>query len=256
MTAEVPAGIAGKAALRLVRQGPQRWIWSDPVRRARNLLRFAETEADGGRDILRAAELTDDPRLRRLFLRHAADEQRHAQMFRARGGALLRSLSGVADDRFRTDWLAPGERGLDDLRVEAEGQGSLLAFLHLSEKSAARDFALYRDVLDRDPVTHALFDEILRDEAFHMTYTLAQLKRVAPRRSGWLLWGARLNRLWKGYLRAASALANLISGIVLTLLYFLILPPFAFLAMRAAAREAVGWTPVAPARGGSLRRQY
>ena len=32
-----------------------RWIWSDYERRARKLLRFGETETDGGRDLVRAA---------------------------------------------------------------------------------------------------------------------------------------------------------------------------------------------------------
>ena len=69
-----------------------RWIWHDAERRARKLLAFAETEADGGRDLLRAAELTQDPTLRRLYMIHAADEQRHAELFRWRGATLLRSL--------------------------------------------------------------------------------------------------------------------------------------------------------------------
>jgi hypothetical protein len=43
-----------------------RWIWSDAERRVQKLLRFGETETDGGRDILRAAEVTSDPLLRRL----------------------------------------------------------------------------------------------------------------------------------------------------------------------------------------------
>ena len=36
-------------------------VWRDPKRRAVNLLRFAEVEADGGRDLVRAAEVTRDP---------------------------------------------------------------------------------------------------------------------------------------------------------------------------------------------------
>lgn len=43
-----------------------RYVWRDPARRARKLLDFAQTEADGGRDLVRAAELTPDPVLRRL----------------------------------------------------------------------------------------------------------------------------------------------------------------------------------------------
>lgn len=35
-----------------------RWVWADYDRRVRKLLAFAEVETVGGRDILRAAELT------------------------------------------------------------------------------------------------------------------------------------------------------------------------------------------------------
>jgi rubrerythrin len=72
----------------------QIWVWRNPLRRGYRLLRFAEVEADGGRDLARAAELTPDPRLRRLYLRHAADEQRHADIFRRRGTELLRAKLG------------------------------------------------------------------------------------------------------------------------------------------------------------------
>jgi rubrerythrin len=232
------------------------WIWSRPGLRARNLLRFAETEADGGRDLVRAAEMTGDPILRRLFIFHANDERRHAELFRQRGVAVLRGLPRSPRSGPRGDWLVPGERGLDDLRVDADSDAGLLAFLHLSEKSAAEDFATYRDLLADDPATRAVFEEILRDETFHMNYTLAQLKRVAPRHRGWLLWRARLGRLWKGYLRIASALAGLISGVLLTALYFVLLPSFAWFAKRARRREPIGWTPIATQRAEALRRQY
>jgi hypothetical protein len=35
-----------------------------------------------------------------------------------------------------------------------------------------------------------------------------------------------------------------------------VLPPFAWIAKRAAKREVEGWTPIAPERNGSLRREY
>src|SRR5438128_7368561 len=70
-----------------------RWVWRDPNRRARKLMRFSRTEANGGRDLARAAELTDDPLLRRLLLRHAQDEFRHADVFARRGRALLRTTA-------------------------------------------------------------------------------------------------------------------------------------------------------------------
>ena len=234
-----------------------RWVWRDARRRANNLLRFAEVEADGGRDLVRAAEQTKDPLLRRLFLVHALDEQRHADLFRKRGLALMASLPPDAETDSRADWLAPGERGLDDLRVEQERDGALLAFLHLSEKAAARDFTHYIAVLDGDPPTREVFEKIVHDETFHMTYTHAQLLRVAPQSHKRLLWMARLRRLWSLYLRFAGALAGVIGAVVLTVQYFILLPPFALLARRAQRREPAGWTPIAPERSGAaLKRQY
>jgi hypothetical protein len=231
-------------------------VWRDPRRRAQNLLRFAEVEADGGRDLVRAAEVTSDPLLRRLFLKHALDEQRHADLFRGRGLALIRTLPPETASGLRADWLAPGERGLDDLRVEDEGDEALLAFLHLSEKAAARDFANYVAVLGGDPPTRAVFEKVLHDETFHMTYTRNQLLRVAPERADRRIWIARLRRFWKAYLRVAAALAGLIGGVMLLLQFYLLLPPFALLARRAAKKEPEGWSPVAPERNGALTGQY
>ena len=230
------------------------WVWNDPRRRARKLLRFAETEASGGQDLSRAAELTTDGLLRQLFLRHASDEQRHASLFRSRGRALVRSVPGAAEPSFEANWFAPGERGLDDLRVDGENDASLLAFLHLSEKAAARRFALYREVLAADPETQGLFNSILRDEAFHMAYTHQQLARVAPRKWSAVLWKARLGRLWKAYLRIAATVAGLLGTMILLLQYALFLPPFALLAKRYARREPQGWFQ---ARSSTpLRSQY
>src|SRR5580692_9609968 len=119
-----------------------RWVWRDVDRRARKLIHFAETEAEGGRHLAHAAELTSDPLLRRLFLRHALDEERHAALFRGRGQKLRRGLAGAGKaPGFDADWLAPGERGLasesglDRLQVGEMSDSALLAFLHLSEKA-------------------------------------------------------------------------------------------------------------------------
>jgi rubrerythrin len=231
-------------------------VWNNRALKARNLLRFAETEADGGRDIAQAAEMTRDPVLRRLFLHHARDEQRHAELFRRRGADILLALPPQARRAIHTGWLTPGERGLDDVRVSRESDASLLAFLHLSEKSAATDFEVYRDLVSEDPQTRAVFEEILRDETFHMNYTLAQLKRIEPRASRWRLWRARLKRLWNGYLRVAGAIAGLISGVVLTLFYFVVLPPFALMAKRAEAREPQGWRQAEAGRADAMKGQY
>lgn len=220
------------------------------------LIRFGETETDGGRDILRAAEITSDPLLRRLYLVHAIDELRHGILFRQRAVSLLPALPLSSKPKFRTDWMAPGGHGLDDLDVDGASDDAMLAFLHLSEKAAASRFTVYRDVLKHDPPTCAVFDEILHDETFHMNYTLVQLARVSPTDHKRRLWRARLSRLWKAYLRVATAIAGVLGGVLLTIQYFVVLPPFAWLAKRAARREALGWTPVRPEAHDSLTRQF
>ncbi len=233
-----------------------RWIWSDGERRVRKLLRFAEVEADGGRDILRAAEVTPDPLLRRLYLAHAIDELHHADLFRRRGAALLQKQSRVATPLSEESWLPAGDHGLDDLRVEDEPDDSLLAFLHVAEKSAAGRFEIYRDVVQDDPSTRAVFEEILRDEVFHMNYTYTQLTRISPHAYRRRVWLARASRLWHRYLRVAVAVAGLLGTLILWMQYFILLPPFAWFAKRAARREEPGWARVSRDRNVSPTSQY
>jgi len=221
-----------------------RWVWSDFNRRVRKLLAFSEVETDGGRDILRAAEVTPDPLLRRLYLEHAIDELHHGVLFRERGSALLRARTRSPHLDSSEKWRPSGGHGLDDLCIQTESDESLLAFLHLSEKAAAGRFAIYRDVVDDDPSTRAVFEEILHDEVFHMNYTYTQLARISPASYRQRLWRARATRLWKRYVRVAAALAGVMGTTLLMLQYFILLPPFAWLAKRAAARERAGWTPI------------
>ena len=232
-----------------------RWVWGDFDRRVRKLFAFAEVEGDGGRDILRAAEVTSDPLLRRLYLEHAIDELRHADLFRQRGAALLQLRSTRVKGRFNTSPL-PGGHGLDDLSIEGEPDHRLLAFLHVAEKAAAGRFAIYRDVVGDDPATRAIFEEILRDEVFHMNYTYTQLARVLPKSYRRQVWQARASRLWKRYLRVAAAVAGVLGTAILTIMYFVLLAPFAWLARRAERREPVGWTPIAQAGNDSPTSQY
>jgi rubrerythrin len=232
-----------------------RWIWGDFERRVRKLLAFAEVEGDGGRDILRAAEVTPDPLLRRLYLAHAIDELRHSDLFRQRGAALLQTRRARANASSSMSVL-PGGHGLDDLRVEDEPDERLLAFLHVAEKAAAGRFTIYRDIVQDDPSTRAIFEEILRDEVFHMNYTYTQLTRVLPQAYRRQVWQARASRLWKRYLRVAAALAGVVGGAILLLQYFVLLPPFAWLAKRAERREPPGWIPISRDRDESPTSQY
>jgi hypothetical protein len=232
------------------------WVWADADRRLRKLLTFAEVETDGGRDILRAAEATPDPLLRRLYLEHAIDELHHGDLFRGRGDALRRGRRGGRRVLLNGHPL-PGGHGLDDLRIDGEPDHRLLAFLHVAEKSAAGRFAIYRELVDDDPETRAIFEEILRDEVFHMNYTYSQLARVSPHHYRRHVWHARVKRLWNRYLRVAATIAGVIGSGLLLLIYVVVLPPFAWLAKRADRRESPGWRPIAaPGRHASSRSQY
>ena len=246
----------GPTAFDLMLTPVHRWIWSNQERRVQKLFRFGETETDGGRDILRAAEVTSDPLLRRLYLEHAIDEFRHGVLFHRRAAALLSESPSGSNPGFQGDWLAPGGHGLDDLQVDGESDYTMLAFLHLSEKAAASRFTVYRDVMRHDLPTRAIFEEILHDETFHMNYTLMQLARIAPQSHRRHLWRARFSRLWKSYLRLATAIAGLLGSILLTIQYFVVLPLFAWLAKRAQRRDPVGWAAVSPECSASLDRQY
>jgi hypothetical protein len=240
------------------------WVWGDFDRRVRKLLAFADVETDGGLDILRAAELTPDPLLRRLYLEHAIDELHHGDLFRERGAALLRlraarsttsTTSTGARPLFNGNPL-PGGHGLDDLRIEGEPDHRLLAFLHVAEKAAAGRFTVYRELVADDPATRAIFEEILRDEVFHMNYTYTQLARVSPRSHRWQIWRARGSRLWKRYLRVAAALAAFFGTATIGLLYFVVLPPFAWLAKRAGRQEPSGWSAIPAGREQSADHRY
>ncbi len=101
-----------------------------------------------------------------------------------------------------------------------------------------------------------MFDEILHDEVFHMNYTYTQLARISPQSYRRRLWRARASRLWKRYVRVAAALAGLLGTLILTIQYFILLPPFAWIAKRVARREQPGWTPISREGNDSPTSQY
>jgi hypothetical protein len=138
--------------------------------------------------------------------------------------------------------------------VARQSDAALLAFLYLSERAGARRFVVYGRLLAADPDTRTVFGQVLRDEAFHTNYSYAQLRRIAPGRYAWHILRARLSRLWKAYLRLATAVASVMGAVVLTVQYFALLPLFALAAKRSAARERARWIESRPA--GSLRAQY
>ena len=184
-----------------------RWVWGDVDRRVRKLLAFAEVETDGGRDIVRAAEVTPDPLLRRLYLAHAIDEL-HTEICSASAAPHCFAHGPARSRRCSAGSSLPGGHGLDDLRIDGRTRPSLLAFLHVAKKPPPAASQSTGKSSTTIRTTRAVFEEILRDEVFHMNYTYTQLARMSPGSYRRRVWRARASRLWKQYLRVAAAVAG------------------------------------------------
>lgn len=203
--------------------------WRSAPRTARMLLAFAEVERSSFHDMMEAANRTDDPRRRALYLRHATDERRHAEAFAARALELDPSLA--ADPSL---YRVTFEHLYDRL-----GEAQFVAFVHHGERRGHAQMAMYQAELTAlqgtsraDPQTLELFASIVADEAHHERYTRALLAGVLPGSvARAVLW--ELGRDWR---RAGSALTDRLFFLGTAALYLLLAPLAA--AERARARRA------------------
>lgn len=206
----------------------------------RKLRGFAATEAGSALDMLKAAELAEEPRLRRLFFRHAMDEARHAQMFRDAARTLEREGAAAAG-RSEYDLAHATRQNL----YATLGDVRFVVFVFLAESQAAQQFrALATHFADRDGIA-ALFDRIARDERFHVGYSRMLLDELRAQGRGAEVREAtarvRLRRAWDAWRRAGRVLGDAVTHALLIALYVLVVPLFA-LAQRALERgEAHGW---------------
>jgi hypothetical protein len=214
---------------------------------ARKLRGFAATEAGSALDMLKAAELADDPRLRRLFFRHAMDEARHAQLFRdaARDVELA---AGARVDGGAYDLVHATRQNL----YESLGPVRFVVFVHLAESQAAAQFrALATHFRDREALG-ALFTRIGRDEGFHVGYSGRLLDELRAQGHGAAVRGAtarvRLQRAWDAWRRAGRVLGDALTHGLLVALYVLVVPLFALAQRRMEARDAGGWKRPPPRR--------
>lgn len=232
--------------------------WRDDARIAARLEEFAATEAGSALDMLKAAELTDDPLQRRLFFRHALDEARHASLFRAAARRVHPDPRHAASEHT----LIHATR--QNLYAEL-GPVRFLAFVHLAESRARAQFgALERHFTDRPEIAE-LFRTVGKDERFHVAYShwlLDRLRKAGRKREvAWALTRVRFDRAWQAWRRAGRRIGDLVSRLLLLLLYFVVVPPFALLERRFGT-PSDGWhrAPAAPSdaasRLASARRQH
>ncbi|MEM7199146.1 MAG: hypothetical protein AAF628_02705 [Planctomycetota bacterium] len=226
----------------------QRWIrwrnrslWTDPVRRVRTLESFAATEDDGGKDLLAAAKRILDADLRRHIQRHAEDEVRHASLFRGRA-AELRSEAGLGvrrdEESGRAFDLIESRRGAGHDRHSATmcdelGEVAYVAMLHVAEQRARDLFEVHQSLLEHDPETRAVFEQILRDENYHVAYTSKFLDDWQAQGRGAevvsALSAAKSSRFLGAWKRLGLRSGAGFSQVLLLVMYWTVLLPFGVL---------------------------
>lgn len=236
------------------------FAWRSPTQIAKKLMGFSHTERGSALDMFRAAELTDDPRLRRLFYRHGLDEARHAAHF----AALAKEVGGPEASAGHYGRMHSIRQDL----YERLGLVRFVAFVWLSESRAKVQFeALSEHFACHDTGgfgerLHRLFDEIGRDEHFHSSYAKALLDEWREAGRGdevdaALRWVKR-DEAWMAWRRSGRQIGDVLVRVLLSTLFVALLPPFALIQRLVDRKRALGWRPAQPAPMTlqDLRRPY
>jgi rubrerythrin len=228
--------------------------WRSARKRAEKLARFAATEAGSALDMLKAAELEPDPKLRLLFFRHALDEARHAEMFRTAAQRIAAS-SHVPISRYAR------VHAVRQNLYETLGRERFVAFVAAAERKGQQHFAALAHHFRHDAELHALFDRVEKDERFHVRYAERVLREWARQGGGRAVRRARLSVLrqdaWRAWRRAGRRLGDTLATSVLAVFWLVALPTFV-LAQRVLAPARAGWrTPAgAPTTLDDMRSQF
>ena len=227
--------------------------WRVPGRPVRLLSEFSLAERGSMVDMLAAAEGTTRREMRRKYFLHALDEWRHYGIFAARAKALsqpARQSRAVAVIEDAGALLSRGVLGSDSL-FERLGEFDVLAFVFVAEADAVEQFEVYLDRELPDPLTIAALRDILKDEAFHVSYSRAECERY--RREGRAIDQAianvRWRRLLEGWMRFSKDLGEWTSGAWLLALYAIAVGPF----RPFGKLEVGGWHPRPCPRQGSAQ---
>ncbi len=201
---------------------------------------FSQTERGSAIDMWAATELTERREMRRKYFLHALDESRHAILFRDRA----RALGG--NDRTRAVFEDAGylhEQGIvgGQTLFERLGELEFLAFVYVAEADAVEQFDVYQARKLPDLESREMLARILRDEAFHVSYSRMALEGYRKEGRGdevdAALRQVRWNRIKERWLRFSLNMGSVVSGIWLNLMYALVIGPF-----RLFARlEPGGW---------------
>lgn len=244
-------------------------VWSDPRRSLLTLESFAETEEDGGKDLEAAALRVRDGEVLTHIGHHAKDEVRHAQLFRDRAREVAEAQGrhlGAKEEEMGKAYDLAGTRGVDQVNThgffqvglfDEMGEVGYVAMLHVAEKRAAHIFSVHHRaaLAAGDQATAGIFEQILKDEKYHVAWTGTVLKRwrgegrdaEVSRALSSAKRGRALDAWRRLGLRSASGLAT----VLLCVMYWTLLAPFGVLAR--TTRPRIGWQEP---RSGSLTSQY
>jgi rubrerythrin len=210
-------------------------IWRLPGRTSIKMAGFSHTEAGSGIDMLLACEQTPRRDMRAKYFRHALDELKHAGMFRKRSLSLApkkqsRAAAVLNDGDFIQDHGINAKMSLFSQLGELE----FLAFVWIAEKRGAQQFDVYAHLLRDDKDSHVMFEEIARDERFHIAYSRAELDQYVSKGQAkevrTAVFRVRRRRWLQGWLRFSRILGEHMSQLWLGLLYFFVVGPSSILA--------------------------
>jgi hypothetical protein len=213
-----------------------------PGRGATKLAEFSHTEAGSGLDMLEAVERTGRREMRLRYYRHAMDELKHSRMFRERAQALSaargRTQAVLEDAGYISSQGIRSKVPIFDQYDEIE----FLSFVWVHERRGAEQFEVYSELMREDPHTTSMFEEIARDERFHISYSAAELERYRQKGEQssvrWSVLRVRGRRFWQAWLRFSHLLGQFMSGLWLGLFYLVLIGPFSLIARIAERRSA------------------
>lgn len=190
------------------------WVFRSSAAHARQLRSLAQTEQGSYFSLQWAAQRCASVERQALYLRHAADEARHAQIFWSRAAALEAPVGPL---------LADAEDLFADL-----GEVRFLAFVHHAEARGREQFETYERYLASRarPEDAALFRGVCADERHHEGYSLKLLIELSGSDAAAQehLRAVRFWEAWRAWKRSGRGAANVLYGVLIWALFPILLP--------------------------------
>lgn len=217
-------------------------IWVNPERQIQTLESFSQTEIDAGESILSALPYVENKTLRKHMERHAKDELRHGMLFRTRAQELRKLQPNISSITKKPDKLYNLSREKTDTELNSHdffsgesfeklGEIMYVAMLNVAEKKAEKTFSKHHKLVREDPDTYAIFEKILKDERYHVSYTskfLHQWKKEGQEKQvRKALSFAKRSRFLNAFSRKSAKFGEFMGHFFLYLIYFTVIIPFA-----------------------------